>query len=151
MRVEAGKGTETASFGDMGIQRTFAFSGTTETICAEIVAEEIWGGDFGGGVEAFKDEFVVFEGGCFEETVMEYAENYVVEAVGSRSHRQKLAGSEGGEDCDENLGMLMTLKKGGLKRLTSLGNGPIPVVVSTILSIFMQNNEEIKTNDTIPL
>ena len=68
-----------------------------------------------------------------------------MEAVGRGSHRQELAGSERGENCDEDLDGFVISNAFELMRLTSLGNAPIPMVVSIKLSICISAKEQRKT------
>jgi hypothetical protein len=49
---------------------------------AEVFAEEVGSGEFGGGVEALEDESVVFEGGGIEEASLENTEDEGVKEVG---------------------------------------------------------------------
>lgn len=48
----------------------YLIGGRVERVCADEVAEEVGGGEFGGRVETLEDEFVVFELGCFEESMV---------------------------------------------------------------------------------
>lgn len=72
-------------------------------MCANEVAEEVGGGEFGGGVEDFEDEFVIFELGGFEKPVVEDAEDEGVQAVRGEGYGEEVKGSECREDRDEDL------------------------------------------------
>jgi hypothetical protein len=56
-------------------------------------------------METLKDELVVFELCCLEESVVEDADDEGVEAVRDEGDGEKFEGAEGGEHGDEDLGV----------------------------------------------
>lgn len=67
------------------------------------MAEEVRGREFGGGVEASEEEFVVFQLCGFEDTLVQDADYEVVDAVGGEGERGEGEGCEVREDGDEDL------------------------------------------------
>jgi hypothetical protein len=80
-----------------------------ERSCGEGVAEEVWGGGLSGGVEAFEEEFVVFELGGFESAVVEDADDEIEDAVGGEGKGKEGEGWEIAEDGDEDLGSFVSI------------------------------------------
>lgn len=77
--------------------------GRVEGVCADEVAEEVGSGEFCGGMEAFEDEFVVFELCCFEESMVEDTDYERVEALRDEGYGEEFEGAECGEYGDEDL------------------------------------------------
>ena len=86
-------------------------------------------------MEAFEDDFMVFERCGFDESVMNDSKDNVMKAMGSPCQWKKIVGGEGGEDSDEELCMSTRalLEGSEFPILTSLGNNAIPVESATAI------------------
>lgn len=69
-----------------------------------MVAEEVGGGKFGGGVVALEDEAVVGEGGGAEEALADEAEDKGAEAAVDGGEGEEVGGAEEVEGGEEDLG-----------------------------------------------
>lgn len=81
MRVQSTQFSQSSGGFDIVVERAFAFFGVGQAIGAKILTAEVRLTELGRWMIAFQDELVVFERGSQEETVVENAEDKVVEAV----------------------------------------------------------------------